>query len=476
VISVDGRRLTLDAIVAVADGEPVGLGDQARSAADGAHRLAVRISGERPVYGRTTGVGANKDSAVDRSDTAGHGRRILLSHATSAGPLRDARRVRATMAIRLNQLAAGGSGARVEVLDALVSLVNSRAVPPVREHGGIGTGDLGALATIGLHLPGVDWTADDALPFLSSNAATLADAALATAALLELAQAQIAVAALTFVAAGGQPEAFSPTVETVSPYDGVRRVCTVMRRLMAGGPKPRRLQDPFALRCLPQVHGLVLDSLGRVLDDVEVAASTAAENPVIDVEQGVVAHHGGFHAAYLTSALDAARAALAGSAALALRRVGLLLDPQVTGLAAFLGDGTPGASGAMGLEYAAASAVGDLRALAAPAALQTAVLSRGVEDDASYASLAARQALDARSPYAVVLACELVGALRAVRLHGLEPPDGGWGEVVRACAALPGAGQGELADLADLADRELTPDLQAATALLPGLGALGKPL
>jgi histidine ammonia-lyase len=475
VISVDGGRLTVADIVAAADGAPVELGDRGRARADEAHRLAVRISGERPVYGRTTGVGANKDAAVDRSDTAGHGRRILLSHATSAGPVRDARRVRATMAIRLNQLAAGGSGARVEVLDALVALLSSGAVPPVREHGGIGTGDLAALATIGLALPGVEWTADDALPFLSSNAATLADAALATAALLDLAQAQIAVAALTFVAAGGQPEAFSETVETVSANDGVRVVCTAMRRLVAGGPEPRRLQDPFALRCLPQVHGLVLDTLREVGDQVEVAASTAAENPVVDRARQVMAHHGGFHAAYLTSVLDAARAALAGSAGLSLRRVGLLLDPEVTGLAAFLGDGTPGASGAMGLEYAAASALGDLRALAGPAALQTAVLSRGVEDDASYASLAARQALDARSPYAVVLACELVGALRAVRLGGLEPPDGGWGAVVRACAALPGAGiePGDLADLGDLADRDLTPDLEAAAALLPGLAVLG---
>jgi histidine ammonia-lyase len=466
VITVDGQRLGLEEIVAVADGEPVRLGDRARSAADEAHRLAVRITGERPVYGRTTGVGANKDTAVDRSDTAGHGTRILRSHATSAGPVRDARRVRAAMAIRLNQLGVGGSGARVEVLDALVALLNSDRVPPVREHGGVGTGDLGPMATIGLALPGLEWTADDALPFLSSNAATLADAALAASDLYDLARAQIAVAAMTFVAAAGQPEAFGETVESMPPYDGVRDVCTTMRDLMRGAPEPRRLQDPFALRCLPQVHGLVLDTLRQVRDRVEVGAATASENPVIDRARQTLSHHGAFHAAYLASALDTARAALAGSAALSLRRVALLLDPELTGLAAFLGAGTPGASGAMGLEYAAASAVGDLRALAAPAALQTVSLSRGVEDDASFASLGARQALDARSPYAVVLAGELVGALRAVRLQGLEPPQAGWGAIVRACADLPGAAPGELAD------RDLTPDLDAAAAVLPDLARL----
>jgi histidine ammonia-lyase len=342
-------------------------------------------------------------------------------------------------------------------------LLNSGEVPLVREHGGVGTGDLGAMATIGLALPGLEWTADDALPFLSSNAATLADAALAGSDLYDLALAQIAVAATTFVAAAGQPEAFSETVEVVSPYEGVRDVCTAMRDLARGAPQPRRLQDPFALRCLPQVHGLVLDTLREVRDMVEVAAATASENPVIDQTRETVAHHGGFHAAYLASALDTARAALAGSAALSLRRVALLLDPELTGLAAFLGDGTPGASGAMGLEYAAASAVGDLRALAAPAALQTANLSRGVEDDASFASLGARQALDARSPYGVVLAAELVAAVRAIRLQGLEPPEHGWGAVVRACSDLPGAAPGEMAD------RDLTSDVDAAAAVLPAL-------
>ena len=93
----------------------------------------------------------------------------------------------------------------------------------------------------------------------------------------------------------------------------------------------------------------------------------------------------------------------------------------------------------MGLEYAAGSALGDLRASAAPASLQTVSLSRGVEDDASFASLAARQALAAGPAYAVVLAAELVGAVRAVRLRGLAQPDAGWGAVVRACADLPGA-------------------------------------
>jgi histidine ammonia-lyase len=462
VITVDGERLPLSALLAIADGEPVRLGELGRARAGAAHELALRIAGERMVYGRTTGVGANKDTAVGAAAGDEHARRLLHSHATSAGALRDGRRVRLTMAVRLNQLAAGGSGARPEILDGLAALLASGTLPPVREHGGVGTGDLGALATIALSLADVRWTADDALPFLSSNAATLADAALAAAALVDLTAGGIAVAATTFAAVDGQPEAFSTAVEQITPYAGVQEVCAAMRGLFGTAAAAARLQDPFALRCLPQVHGLALDTLARLADVVSDGAAAAAENPRFDVADAAVSHHGGFHAAYLASALDAALLAVAGAAGLSLRRVALLLDPALTGLAAFLADGT------MGLEYAAGSARGDLRALAAPASLQSAVLSRGVEDDASFASLAARQALDARAPYAVVLGCELVAAVRAIRLRGLELPPAGWGEVVRSTGH-----QGRTS--VELADRDLTADIEAAAAALPRLARLVSP-
>jgi histidine ammonia-lyase len=466
VITLDGERLGLAQITAIAGGAPVRLGQPGRERARLGHELAAHVAAGRTVYGRTTGVGANKDVAVAASDGLGHAERLLHSHATSAGPLRDARRVRATLAIRLNQLAAGGSGARPEILDGLAALLESGTVPPVREHGGFGTGDLGPLATIALAVPGVRWSADDALPFLSSNAATLADSALATSDLLLLASAGIAVAATTFIAVDGQHEAFAQAVERATPYDGARLVCAAMRRLAAPDARlPRRLQDPFSLRCLPQVHGVLLDALEQLGSVVEDLSCVAAENPVVDQAAGTMVHHGAFHAAYLASALDTALLALAGSAGLSLRRIGLLLDAEQSGLPPFLGDGTPGASGAMGLEYVAGSALGDLRALAEPASLQTVSVSRGVEDDASFASLGARQALAARAPYALVLAGELVAAVRAVRLRALPIPMDGWGAVVRAVAGPDG----------EMADRDLTPDLETAAALLPSLARLVSP-
>ncbi len=149
--------------------------------------------------------------------------------------------------------------------------------------------------------------------------------------------------------------------------------------------------------------------------------NTGAENPIVSATHGV-AHHGGFHAAYLVQALDALVLAVAQSAQLSLARVTMLAEPGYTGLHPFLTDGTPAASGMMIVEYSAASALAELRALATPAGMQVVTLSRGVEEDASFATLAASQALAAVEKYRAVLAAELVTALRCLRIKELHPP------------------------------------------------------
>ncbi|MGH3267271.1 MAG: aromatic amino acid lyase, partial [Trebonia sp.] len=212
------------------------------------------------------------------------------------------------------------------------------------------------------------------------------------------------------------------------------------------------IQDPFALRALPQVHGPLLDAL-RTLDAMVTRLANAhAENPTY-AGDGVV-HHGGFHLAYLAQALDAARLALAQAAQLSLARLSMLCAPEVTGLPAFLADGRPGSSGVMVVEYVVASALAQLRTLATPAGLQTVILSNGVEEDASFAALAARQALDAVASYRTVLAGELVAAVRCLRRKGLAPRP--LRALLDACADLDPS----------IADRDLTADLQRAEALL----------
>lgn len=469
-IVLDGSSLTVDEISRAATGdEPVELTVGARDATAHAHERALAIT--RPVYGRTTGVGGNRlipleDSDNDLSGPFDPALALLRSHASSSGDLRSPERVRAMLVVRLNQLAAGGSGVNPAILDGLLDMIGHDALPPVRELGGVGTGDLPALATTALTLVGeipasrgltrvVPVGISDALPLLSSNAATIGDAALALGRLQCLARAAVRIAAATFVAAGGNHEAFSVAVENVTPFAGARAVCRTMRALTASAPPGRRIQDPFALRAMPQVHGPLLDALGALEGVVTLLANAPSENPTFQPGHDVV-HHGGFHIAYLAQALDSARLALAQAAQLSTARISTLCSPDITGLPTFLADARPGASGVMVVEYVTASALGALRMLATPSGLQTVSLSHGVEEDASFASLAARQALDAVAAYRSVLAGELVVALRALRMHAVVPPE--LASMIDACSGLG----------TSVADRDLTADLLLAEQVLAG--------
>jgi histidine ammonia-lyase len=173
-------------------------------------------------------------------------------------------------------------------------------------------------------------------------------------------------------------------------------------------------------------------------------------------------HNGNFHAAYVGLALDAIRAALFQTAALSVARLGTLMEPSLTNLNAFLAEDRA-SSGVMILEYVAHSAVADIRRFAAPAALGGAVLSRGVEDHAGFATQSARATSDTVAAYRAVLACELIAATRALRLQAQVPAEGGLREAYDlADAALDRA----------TADRPLDGDLAAADGVLAGLTAV----
>jgi histidine ammonia-lyase len=472
VLDVDGSSLTLEQVVAVArGGDRVRVHPAARARVAASHTYAARVVTQRPIYGRSTGVGANRDQALPGSRAQALD--LLGSHATSSGPRRNAQRVRAMLVIRLNQLAADGSGIDPAVVDALAAMISADALPPIREGGSVGTADLAALATTALVLCGerrsdppvpdvVPFGAGDALTFMSSNAAVLADAALALAALKRLATASFLVCALGFHAVRGNVEAFSEAVEVASPFPGVREVCRRMRALAGPAPEAARIQDPFGLRTLPQVHGALLDRLAFAEQVVLAMANTVSENPIVSARLGV-AHHGAFHASYLVQALDALVLSLAQSAQLSLARLAMLTEPTYTGQHPFLGDGTPAASGVMIVEYSAASALAELRALATPAGVQAVTLSRGVEEDASFATLAARQALDSVERYRAVLAAELVSALRCLRLQGRRPAP-----LADALAWLDARDGG----LTDMHDRDLTDDLVMAEESVTALADL----
>ncbi len=221
-IEIDGEHLTAAQVAALAEQrDSCAVADGARRRVELSRAFAERVAATRQVYGRSTGVGANRSIGIEAAGTHAHARALLRSHATSAGQSRSAERVRAMLVVRLNQLAAGGSGASEALFEGLATMIAVDALPQIRELGGIGTGDLTALATTALALMGeaptarplpsfTDFGPNDALPFISSNAATIGDAALACVRLSELVRANVVVAALTFLAIRGNPEASKP--------------------------------------------------------------------------------------------------------------------------------------------------------------------------------------------------------------------------------------------------------------------------
>ncbi|MFC4122498.1 aromatic amino acid lyase [Nonomuraea zeae] len=428
-MKLDGAGLTCAQVYEAAyDGARVTIGSPDRARASWA--TAQGLTGL--VYGRSTGVGANRDIALKAP-----GLDLLRSHVCGAGPPIEPARARAMLVVRLNQLMAGGSGIDPAVLPVLADAINGGYTPPIQTYGAIGTGDLPALAAAALCLLGeLPWhhepraspiagspplfplTSDDALPFISSGAATLADAAIACHRLRLLLDAAIDVAATSFTAVDASAEPLSAAVQEARPHPGQAAVAARLRGLLTRA-QPIRVQDPYGFRAFAQVHGAAMDALERATATVETDLNAATENPLIS---GTLAwHNGNFHGAPVALALDQVRAALVQTAQLSAARLATLMDPAYTGRHAFLAD-RPGASGALIIEYVAQDALAELRHLATPVTTGTAVISRGAEDHASFATQAARHALRCLEPLEIVLACEHSAAARALRPPAPDRP------------------------------------------------------
>ncbi|MEO3813292.1 aromatic amino acid ammonia-lyase [Sphaerisporangium sp. B11E5] len=477
-ITLDGVRARPADIADVACRRvPVRLHPDGLDRAAAARKAVEEVAGRRPVYGRTTGVGANRTQAAAGDD---HGLRLLRSHAGGIGALVPAEQVRAMLTVRANQILAGGGGTDPAFAEAMAGALNSGHLPEVHELGSLGTGDLTALAETALTLIGErGWAAStdahgtspgpvtlrpgDALAFCSSGALTVGQAALGWADAAGLLRAAQVVAALSLVAVDAGHEPYDVHVHAMRPHPGSAAVAAETRRLVAGAwPEPARVQDPFAYRCHPQVHGAAVEAAAELERVLGLEINAAAENPLVDVPAVTVHHHGGFHLATLTLTLDHLRLALLNTAHLSAARVTSLMDPAFTGRRPFLADGPEGSSGLMVLEYSAASALAELRARAYPASLGHAVLSRGLEEHASFASQAARQTLKAARAYRLVLACELVTAVRALhdRAPGIATPLSSAFTVV--ASRLDSRTE----------DRPLTEDVHTAAALLDLLAGI----
>lgn len=466
-----GAPLTIDQVVAVARGwQPIALADQAASVVAEARAFVERIVAEQRVcYGITTGFGALSKVSIPSDHLGELQHNLVRSHAAGVGAPLPPDIVRATMLLTAASLARGASGVRVAVIEQLIGLLNQGIVPLVPSRGSVGaSGDLAPLAHIaqvligegqvlvqprnGSHMLGHEWAhqpsaealvgaglvplrleAKEGLALLNGTHLMAAMAALLHHDALLLLRAAESAAAMSLEGARGTYAPLDQRTHALRPQPGQQACATRLRNLLNGsqiGPSHTndpRVQDPYSLRCIPQVLGSVRDSLAHIEQVITYELASVTDNPLLFPSDDTVLSGGNFHGQPLATVLDLLAIALTQIAAFAERRIFLLLsawEPEMH-LTPFLTPQPGLQSGLMITQYTAAALVAELRSLAQPASIASVPTSAGMEDWNSMGATAALQAWQAIELARQVVAIELLCAAQALEQH--RPLRAGYG-------------------------------------------------
>ena len=449
VLEIDGHHLTLEDTDRVARGAAgeVRLAASAKGALVSARRLVEDMvaQGQR-VYGVTTGFGRLAEVVIPPEQRVALQRNVIRSHASGLGAPLDRAATRALMLLRANTLAHGHSGCSPRAVELLLDFLNAGIHPVVPEFGSVGaSGDLVPLSHVALALMGegevehqgrtvpaaqalaaarlkaLDVREKDGLSLING---TQFCSALGVLALLEAERGLEALevaGALSLEGLRGSPEPFDFDIQAVRPHQGQTVSAARLRAVLEGSEireshrrNDPRLQDAYSLRCMPQVHGAARDALAYVRRVLEVEINSATDNPLVFPESGMIKSGGNFHAQIVAQALDFLAIAAADLAAVSERRIARLLDPDESGLSAFLAANPGVESGLMMLQVVAADLLTELRVLAAPASTQSVPTGGGREDHVSMGPAAARKARRAAECLGLVAAAELLCAAEAI--------------------------------------------------------------
>ena len=489
-VDLDGAGVTVADVVAIARrGEKVRLSDGALSRMADARRIVESLADGEPVYGISTGFGALANTTIPADRRAALQQSLIRSHAAGMGPAVEAEVVRAMMFLRARTLAFGASGARPQVAESLVRLINASVVPVVPEHGSLGaSGDLAPLAHAALVLIGEGEVLTDDGPIDAAEA--LARAGIEPLELVEkeglaltngtdgilgmlclaahdakhlLTVADI-VGACSVEALLATDRAFAADLLALRPHPGQQASAANLRAVLAGSPivashrhGDDRVQDAYSIRCTPQVHGAARDTLEFVIGVTDRELASAIDNPMV-FPDGRVESCGNFHGAPVALAADYLAIAASEVGAIAERRIDRLLDPSRShGLAPFLADDPGVDSGLMIGQYTAAALCAENRRLAAPAAVDSLPTSAMQEDHVSMGWGAARKLRRVIDNLRRILAVEWVAAARGIELRApLQPAAGTAAAISLLRSRVPGPGP----------DRWLSPELAAAERML----------
>jgi histidine ammonia-lyase len=458
----------------------------------GIDRSAATVAGivesGKTVYGINTGFGLLAQTSIPTEKLAELQKRLVLSHSAGVGPLLPPDIVRLIMALKIVGLARGFSGVRPAVIEQLLAFITAGILPCIPAKGSVGaSGDLAPLAHLAaaligvgdVHLHGERIPAAAALqrtglqPLvlgpkegLALLNGTQASTALALAALLRtqtLFGSAIVAGALSVDAAKGSDTPFDPRIHEARGQPGQIAVAATFRRLLQGSEIRRshldcsRVQDPYSLRCQPQVMGACLDTMRHAAGVLTIEANAASDNPLVFAAAGEVLSGGNFHAEPVAIAADTLALAIAEIGALSERRLALLTDPVMSRLPAFLVTDPGINSGFMIAQVTAAALASENKSLAHPASVDSLPTSANQEDHVSMATFAARRLHDMVANSAAIVGIELLAAAQGIGFH---PPFRTSRPLEQAIAVL------RRRVPAYVEDRFIAPDIEAATELV----------
>ena len=407
------------------------------------------IAAGAPVYGVNTGFGKLASVRIDAADLAQLQRNIVLSHAAGVGAPLGIPVVRLIMALKLASLAQGASGVTWSTLQMLQSCLSKGLVPVIPGQGSVGaSGDLAPLAHMTAAMMGVGeffvgemrLPADEALAAaglaplelgpkegLALLNGTQVSTALALAGLFEaerVFQAALVTGALATDAARGSDGPFDPRIHALRPHRGQSDTAAALRELMAGSAIRQshlvddpRVQDPYCIRCQPQVMGACLDLLRQAAATLAIEANGVSDNPLVFVDTGEVISGGNFHAEPVAFVADMIAMALCEIGSITERRIAMLVDPALSGLPAFLTPKPGLNSGFMIAQVTAAALVSENKQKAYPASVDSIPTSANQEDHVSMAAHGARRLMGMARNAAAVVGIELLAAAQGIDFH-----------------------------------------------------------
>ncbi|NVJ05180.1 histidine ammonia-lyase [Myxococcus sp. AM001] len=494
-ILIDGDTLKLEEILQVARNEAtVELSPDAATRVRASRALVDRVAaGDTPAYGINTGFGTLAEVRIDKKDLRDLQRNLILSHACGVGTPLPLPEARALLLLRCNVLAKGYSGIRMETLALALDMLNREVVPVVPERGSVGaSGDLAPLAHLALVLIGegeafyqgqrmpakqaleraglqpVVLEAKEGLALVNGTQAMCAVGTLLQLRAESLADLADVAGAMTLEGLLGSHKPFIPEIHDVRAHPGQKDVAAHLRRILAGSELVEshihcsKVQDPYSLRCMPQVHGAAREGIAFSRRILEVEVNSATDNPLVFADTERIVSGGNFHGQPISLAMDVVAMALTQLSSISERRVEQLVNPALSNLPAFLAKNSGLNSGFMIAQVTSAALVAESRVLSHPASVDSIPSSAGREDHVSMgmtAALKGRQVSDfARS----CLAIEILVAAQALDFRlPLKPGKGALAAYELVRSKVPHMDK----------DRELHRDIEAVTQLVDS-GAL----